>query len=171
MKLIVGLGNPGKEYNLTRHNAGFLVVDELIKKMDGVSSATCQFVKPQTFMNRSGLAVRKICQKYRVDPQDLLVVHDDLDLILPSFKLAFGKGPKAHNGILSIEEALGTKDFWRLRVGVEGRIKDQEPASSAGGSRIKGEEYVLSKFTGDEVKKLEEIEPRIRLSVEKWIES
>src|SRR3989344_3218324 len=78
-------------------------------------------VKPQTFMNNSGEAVQKIINFYKIDLQDLYVVHDDLDIRLGEYKIQFGKGPKVHNGVSSIEQALGTKDFWRVRIGIDNK--------------------------------------------------
>lgn len=135
MKLVVGLGNPGKRYEQTRHNVGFMVIDELIGKLT-VSphiekkfaslvfyhheSQTC-LVRPQTFMNRSGEAVGSVVGFYKVPMDKLYVVHDDLDINLGEYKIQKGKGPKQHNGLQSIYAALGTKDFWHVRVGIENR--------------------------------------------------
>ncbi|MEK7611013.1 MAG: aminoacyl-tRNA hydrolase [Patescibacteria group bacterium] len=162
MKLIVGLGNPGKQYENTRHNVGFLVLDTLINtdQWQSVSGwkhdkgreceeaivkmpngETVILAKPQTMMNASGRAVSKLLNFFKVTPKDLLVIHDDLDLKLGEFKLQLAKGPQAHNGVNSIEEVLGTTEFWRLRVGVDNR----EPVN-----RTPGEEYVLQAFRPEE---------------------
>ena len=132
MKLVVGLGNPGEEYKNTRHNVGFMVVDALALR----PSDKIVLVKPETFMNRSGEAVKKLVNKYKVQSTGLYVIHDDLDIPLGKYKIQKGKGPKDHRGILSIEQSLGKKDFWRVRIGVENRQKD-----------ISGDEYGLSDFT------------------------
>lgn len=92
-------------------------------------------------MNESGEFVKKLTTDYRLQTTDLYVVHDDLDIPLGSYKIQFGRGPKDHNGILSIEDKLGTKDFWRVRVGVDNRPFDNKPM---------GEEYVLQNFTDEE---------------------
>ncbi len=137
MKLIVGLGNPGAEYEKTRHNVGFAIVDALAKELGfskwkdekyargavcrGFVESCCEDVlllKPDTFMNRSGEAVKKGLHDLRLTIHDLLVIHDDLDLELGTLKLAYGSGSAGHNGVQSVIDALGTKDFWRLRVGV-----------------------------------------------------
>ena len=184
MKLIVGLGNPGKKYEKTRHNAGFLVLDyfsklEVNAEIDGFEAQVIWkegrstpyrgyslrpreviFVKPQDFMNNSGLMVQKLVKEKKILLNDLLVIHDDLDIQLGSYKLQFGKGPHQHNGVLSIEEALKTKDFWRLRVGIENKSKTKNPTAEAGSrrggkkSKLTGEEYVLSYVAGDELKEL-----------------
>ncbi|MDO8312674.1 MAG: aminoacyl-tRNA hydrolase [Sideroxyarcus sp.] len=134
IKLIVGLGNPGKEYEATRHNAGYWWVDELARKhnvnfkADGkfhglVARATLHghevhLLKPQTFMNISGRAVGAVAQFYKIEPAQILVVHDELDLPPGSAKLKLGGGHGGHNGLKDIIAHLGTKDFWRLRVGI-----------------------------------------------------
>jgi len=135
MKLVVGLGNPGEEYKDTRHNVGFMVVDALgLRPSDGIV-----LVKPETFMNRSGEAVKKLVNKYKVQSTNLYVIHDDLDIPLGKYKIQKGRGPKEHRGILSIEQSLGKKDFWRVRIGVENRSSD-----------MAGDEYVLDNFTAEE---------------------
>ena len=116
MRIVVGLGNPGKEYENTRHNVGFMVVDKLKPEIEGKKIL---LVKPQKFMNRSGEEVIKVVNFHKVDLANLYVVHDDLDIKLGEYKIQFGKGPKVHNGITSIEQALGTKDFWRVRIGID----------------------------------------------------
>lgn len=134
IKLIVGLGNPGREYEATRHNAGFWWVDELARangvnfkaesKFHGlVARATLHghevhLLKPQTFMNVSGRAVVAQALFYKILPDQILVVHDELDLPPGSAKLKLGGGHGGHNGLKDIIAQLGTKDFWRLRVGI-----------------------------------------------------
>lgn len=140
MKLIVGLGNPGKRYARTRHNVGFMVLDalhdELAKTCDMNDwSLTSKFnaeicgctihgsekillVKPTTFMNRSGEAVQMIAHFYKVPPKDLIVVHDEKDLPLGDIRIQGSRGHAGHNGIKSIINHIGTKDFTRVRVGI-----------------------------------------------------
>ena len=100
-------------------------------------------VKPQMFMNRSGEVVTKIANFYKVTIDDLVVIHDDLDIRLGEYKIQKGVGPKVHNGLTSVEERLGTADFWRLRIGVDNRIQNSE-------FRIQGEDYVLADFLPEE---------------------
>jgi len=134
IKLIVGLGNPGQEYAATRHNAGFWWVDELARGHHADFKADSKFhgllaranvhgrevhlLKPQTFMNVSGRAVGAVAQFYKILPDQILVVHDELDLPPGSAKLKLGGGHGGHNGLKDIIAHLGTKDFWRLRVGI-----------------------------------------------------
>lgn len=159
MKLIIGLGNPGEKYKKTRHNAGFMVIDSMDKK----SSSKLILAKPRTFMNESGKAVKEMVKKYAVKTPDLLLIHDDLDISFGSFKLQFGKGPHQHNGVASIEDCLGSKEFWRLRVGIDNRQI---------GSKQAGEDYVLGKFATEELKSLKIlIESQLIPAVQKWISS
>lgn len=157
MKLVVGLGNPGATYQRTRHNVGFDVVEEICKATSHKLQATSHFknqpkfqaevckvgdvifAKPQTFMNKSGLAVQKIASYYDIDTQDIYVIHDDLDIALGSFKIVRAKGPKIHNGVNSIEQILRTKNFWRVRVGVDSRTAKQR-------EEWIGRRYVLAGF-------------------------
>lgn len=127
MKLFIGLGNPGKKFKNNRHNVGHMFVD-----------FAKQGVKTNLFMNDSG--------KFVKSQKDFIIIHDDLDLKLGTYKIQFGKGPELHYGIQSVEKELGTKDFWRIRVGVDNRDpSDREP----------GESYVLKDFTPEERKVLE----------------
>ncbi len=161
MKLIVGLGNPGEQYEKTRHNVGFRVLDELVRKIHTpinkfqtnakfrahiIQANGLIMLKPQTFMNASGAAVVKVATFFKIQPSAIWVIHDDLDIQLGEYKIQFGKGPKVHGGINSIETMLGTKDFWHVRVGVENRSQEV-------GVKIPGEEYVLQPFLAMELEK------------------
>lgn len=134
IKLIVGLGNPGREYTETRHNAGFWWVDEFARAHQLGFKAESRFhaqlargvahghemlvLKPQTFMNVSGRAVVALVKFYKIEPQQLLVVHDELDLPPGSAKFKLGGGHGGHNGLKDIIAHLGSRDFWRLRIGI-----------------------------------------------------
>lgn len=134
IKLIVGLGNPGREYEDTRHNAGFWWVDEFARAHQLGFKAESRFhaqlargsahghevllLKPQAFMNASGRAAGALAQFYRIAPQQILVVHDELDLPPGSAKLKLGGGHGGHNGLKDIIAHLGSRDFWRLRIGI-----------------------------------------------------
>jgi PTH1 family peptidyl-tRNA hydrolase len=135
IRAIIGLGNPGPQYDATRHNVGFWLVDavarqsasgwqreqkfqaELAKPATG-SAAGCWLVKPQTFMNRSGLSAQALAQFYRLAPEELLVVHDELDIAPGEIRLKQGGGHGGHNGVRDIASSLGSADFWRLRLGI-----------------------------------------------------
>lgn len=154
MRVIVGLGNPGVEYVGTRHNAGVDFVDRLVSKefivhssygwrkhYDALVYKTSDLVLVKTkdvFMNESGRLMQGLSDG------ELYIVHDDLDLKLGEFKIQFGKGPKDHNGVESVERALGTKDFWRIRIGIDNRTIP-----------VEGETYVLQRFTPEEKEVLE----------------
>jgi len=140
MRLIIGLGNPGDAYINNRHNAGYKVIDRFKKQKTKTRNIVA--IKTNTFMNNSGEFVKKLVEQYNINPSDLWVIHDDLDIPLGSFKIQKGKGPKLHNGVNSIEEKLGTDEFWRVRVGVDNRNSED---------RISGEEYVLQDFNDEEI--------------------
>lgn len=157
MKVVVGLGNPGVRYEKTRHNVGFVVIDRLVGEEGEFGNESkfkaevCRveealYVKPQTFMNESGYAVSKIVNFYKVAMDDLIVVHDDLDIKLGEYKVQKGVGPKVHNGVNDIEERLGKSDFWRVRMGIDGRGE----IGYMNEYKVEGEEYVLSDFSGSE---------------------
>jgi PTH1 family peptidyl-tRNA hydrolase len=134
IKLIAGLGNPGKEYEDTRHNAGFWWVDTLVRAQGAKWSREPRFsalvarlrsdagdvlvLKPQAYMNESGRAVGALAQFYRIPAPHILVVHDELDLPPGGVKLKLGGGSGGHNGLKDIESALGTREYWRLRLGI-----------------------------------------------------
>ncbi|MFH1489363.1 MAG: aminoacyl-tRNA hydrolase [Pseudomonadota bacterium] len=157
--LIAGLGNPGKAYKNTRHNMGFRVIDHWAGSL-GVQLSNRRFqsrnarasyrenglilVRPMTYMNLSGQSIRAIADYYHIKTEDILVVHDDLDLPLGKIRVARNGGAGGHKGILSIVQCLGTKEFFRVKVGV-GRPRHGEAV----------DDYVLSPFYSDEKEILE----------------
>ena len=154
--IIVGLGNPGPKYAHHRHNIGSVFVDSLLSPTDSwhddarTRSQTIEhdgttYLRSLTYMNESGIAVGSYMKKHFLSPTSLVVVHDDLDFPVGQWKLSLGKGPPLHGGLLSIEEHLKTKEFWRLRIGVDAR--DPE-------NRIPGIDYVLQNFVGDELARI-----------------
>jgi peptidyl-tRNA hydrolase, PTH1 family len=152
--LVAGLGNPGREYEQTRHNVGWLVVDELARRHGGsfrskfsgqlselrVGEQKLALLKPETYMNESGRSIAAAARFFKVEPRDLLVVHDDVDLDAERFQARLGGGLAGHNGLRSIAQALGTNDFLRLRIGV-GR--------PGRGDRRSVSDYVLSRFDAE----------------------
>jgi PTH1 family peptidyl-tRNA hydrolase len=134
IKLFVGLGNPGTEYEATRHNAGFWWVDALARELKlslvadrsyhglvargNVNGQTVWLLEPQTYMNLSGKSVATLARFFKIAPQDILVVHDELDVPPGQAKLKFGGGHGGHNGLRDIHAQLGTGDYWRLRLGI-----------------------------------------------------
>ena len=139
IRLVAGLGNPGRGYAGTRHNAGFWFVDELAGRLNATFAAEAKFggdlakagvlrlVKPMTFMNLSGRAVAAAARFFGVQPAEILVVHDELDLLPGKAKMKFGGGHAGHNGLRDIQSQLGSADFWRLRIGI-GHPRDSELA-------------------------------------------
>ncbi len=165
MRLIVGLGNPGQSYLETRHNAGFLFLDYLVdyyelsdykaKHLGGFTEGVFQvkdearrifFLKPLTFMNLSGNSVQAAVNFLKIDPSEILVIHDDIDVPFGKVKMKQGGGNAGHNGLKSIERTLKTSDFWRLRIGV-GRPSEEKDATS----------HVLGRFTKLEFNLLEQL--------------
>lgn len=153
--ILAGLGNPGERYEETRHNYGFLLVDWLCRKWDVKLDRTFPFgvfqevrrrgetiilLKPMTYMNRSGTAVKQLMRHYQAEPSDLLVAHDDLDLEMGTVKLRKQCGPGSHNGVLSVMEELDTEAFPRIRLGVGPRPEDWT-----------GADFVLAPFEDEEV--------------------
>jgi len=149
--LVAGLGNPGREYAQTRHNAGWMVVDELARRYGGswrskfsgqlaevrLDGLRLALVKPETYMNESGRSIGAAVRFFKVDPGSLLVVHDDVDLEEGRLQARLGGGLAGHNGLRSISQALGSQDFLRLRIGV-GR--------PGRGDRRSVADYVLARF-------------------------
>lgn len=169
MKLIVGLGNIGRQFKDTPHNAGFEFINELRrvlifkgfsadnwKNENSFFSEICKIrkdgetkyilVKPTTFMNVSGKAVSKLSEKYVFD--EVVIIHDDLDIKLGEYKIQRGKGPKGHNGVLSVEGVKGSENFLRVRIGVENRAVN---------SPIPGDIYVIKRMTKSEIDTLNEV--------------
>lgn len=143
LRLIVGLGNPGREYAATRHNAGAWFVEKLADGIPAGFHAETKFQAvvagndprlaiPQTFMNRSGLAVAALARFYQIAPSEILIAHDELDLKPGGVKLKFGGGFAGHNGLKDIAAQIGTGEFWRLRIGIghprDGVLSEQEVA-------------------------------------------
>ncbi len=172
MKILVGLGNPGKEYEWTRHNVGFLLVDYMSEKFDfgswkmkknlecemidgKINNERIVLIKPMTYMNNSGRAVRRVVDFFDIDNSDLYICHDDMDLDFENIQIKMGGGTAGHHGLESIIQHLGgAGDFLRLRVGI-GKTGKKVLDSSKGGK------YVVGKFTDEEIKKMPEILNRI----------
>lgn len=149
--LVAGLGNPGREHERDRHNVGWMVIDELARRVDAsfkskfngrvsetrVADARVALLKPETYMNESGRSISAAARFFKVPPEHVLVVHDDVDLDVGRVQARLGGGLAGHNGLRSIAQALSTQDFLRLRVGV-GRPGRGDPRDVA--------DYVLSAF-------------------------
>ena len=163
MKLIVGLGNPGKKYKKTRHNAGFLAIDKIVSNFNFSSPAfqpkfnaeisegmindkKIILAKPQTFMNDSGRAVREIMDYYKIDVENVTIIHDDIDISLGKYKIITNRSSAGHKGVQSIIDHFGTKDFLRIRIGIE--IENRKTPT---------EKFVLEKFGKEEMKIVEKV--------------
>ncbi|HDR8243225.1 TPA: aminoacyl-tRNA hydrolase [Bacillus cereus] len=164
MKLIVGLGNPGREYELTRHNIGFMAIDELAKrwnislneqKFKGVFGAgfvngeKVILLKPLTYMNLSGESIRLLMDYYKIDVEDFVVMYDDLDIPVGKLRLRMKGSAGGHNGVKSMISHLGTQEFQRIRMGID------RPKNG-----MKVVDYVLGRFTSEEI-------PDVNHSIEK----
>lgn len=166
MFVVACLGNPGKKYVKNRHNAGF-ILGEYLARQYSIPVSSSQFssvsgrgimhncevflIMPQSYMNKSGVSVRKALEFYKVSPDQLVVVHDDIEVPFGEFRKKFGGGHKGHNGIRSIMQEMGTGDFHRVRFGV-GRPENPDMAVA---------DYVLSNFRDEELARIEELLPAV----------
>lgn len=160
MKLIVGLGNPGREYECTRHNVGFMVIDKLIEyyncdnmknKFGGLYSETTInnekviFLKPQEYINLSGIVIKRYVDYFKIDISDILVINDDLDLKTGNIKIKMSGSSGGHNGLKNIEFCLETKDYKRIKIGISNN------------KQIDTKDYVLGKIDDDDMKLIKSI--------------
>jgi len=160
MKLIVGLGNPDKKYQNTRHNLGSTIIQKFIgQDKFNLKTKLAAFIFedqknifafPSEYMNNSGITVQKITHFYKISPLDIYIIHDDLDLPVGDYRIQFDRGPAGHNGIKSIIENLGTQQFNRIRVGI-GKPQDSTPV----------EDYVLQNFSQSEQDIITTLTPEI----------
>jgi len=161
--LIVGLGNPGTEYEKTRHNAGWIVIDDMYPNLEWgrdsyANAGTAEqdgftFVKPATFMNLSGETVQYFVEKKDYLPENIIVIYDDIDLALGKIKISFDRGSGGHNGIKSIETCLGSREFIRIRIGISKLLETGEFVKP----------NVLGKFEANELETLAEVSNRVKL--------
>ena len=175
MILIISLGNPGKKFQKTRHNLGFRIIDEFAKKNSfprfkllkkfraeiskgEVAGQKVILAKPQTFMNESGRAVKLLTKTFRLKPETLFLIHDDIDLPLGKIRISKGRGSGGHKGVQSIIDELGTKNFFRFRVGIKSKTYNLKPMAL--------EMFVLQKFNKEEEKILREVIEKIVEAIE-----
>jgi len=178
MILIVGLGNPGEEYSATRHNTGFIILDYVLGKVewkqssgtkaifykDTVAGKSVEYFKPQTFMNNSGMAVSFSQTKHKLKPQNIIVIYDDIDLPLGSYKISFNRSSGGHNGLESVIKKVKSKEFVRIRIGIS-------PSTTSGKLRKpKGEaavlKFLLGKYKEDELKELKKVSKKVAEIIE-----
>lgn len=168
---IIGLGNPGNKYKGSRHNAGFDLIDFFVKsnnlekfsfseKLNAEISQNQNLVvvKPHSFMNLSGIVVKKTIQKFGIKPENIVVVHDDIDIEIGKIKISKNSGPAGHKGVTSIIKEIGTKDFTRIRIGILPNKKPEEVS-----------DFVLEKFSPEEKKLLNEAYSKALKELNKWI--
>ncbi|MDX1957001.1 MAG: aminoacyl-tRNA hydrolase [Leptospiraceae bacterium] len=174
--IIAGLGNPGQRYAFTRHNIGFIVLDELSQKLGASFSDDKKFLiaktsfetktifllKPQEFMNLSGKAIATNATKYKISSQKILVIHDEVDFPFARIKVKFSGGHAGHNGLRDIIEKLGTNDFHRIRFGV-GRPEKESP--------IDVSDFVLSNFSSEEKKELPKLIQNTTQMALEWLKT
>ncbi len=181
--LLVGLGNPGLEYVWTPHNAGFMAIDR-IAEQEGVvignrrcraTTATCRIAgrevilaKPETFMNLSGAAVAALIHEFEADPaRDLLVIYDELDFALGTFKIRERGSPAGHNGARSVTSVLGSEEWLRLRIGVG---QDLPPEAKEAGAKRPGRDYLLSPMRKADLTVLDEVLDRVAAATRRIIQ-
>lgn len=173
MKLIIGLGNPGEEFEKTPHNVGTFVLKEIIANQKMADFELNKSLKvyisenngfniclPQTYMNESGGAVLKIAKHFKVKTDNIMIAHDDSDLAIGDYKIQYNRGSAGHKGVESIIKSLGGKRFWRLRIGIRpGRER----------IRRKAGDFVLKKFSKKELEQVEEIISNINTEIYRWL--
>lgn len=200
MKLIVGLGNPGEKYERTRHNVGFMVVEQFLKDYEPVKKTVWEdsgkfkadiaeiewkplhgeiekvvLVKPKTFMNNSGLAVQFLASFFKLLVSDVWVIHDDVDLPLGSMRIRMGGSDGGHRGIESIMQQLKTEKFWRFRLGIGHPHRGSNDYEEKQKSYVKDiDDYVLGNFTGSEHGKVKDLIKRgskaLQMALEEGLE-
>lgn len=171
MKLIVGLGNPGKEYEITRHNAGFMAIDEYAKKnnlefkskLDGlysekiINGEKVIFLKPQNYINLSGDVIYKYINYYKIDIADILIIHDDMNLDVGSYKIRYKGGSAGHNGLKNIEANLHTQEYKRIKVGISKN------------KNIDMVDYVIGKMGNEDLNKIKPVLEKITNIIDDFI--
>ncbi|MDD4607573.1 MAG: aminoacyl-tRNA hydrolase [Bacilli bacterium] len=159
MKLIVGLGNPGKEYQKTRHNMGFLMIDKMVENLNAdfknkngglyfdtlLYGEKIIFLKPQQYINLSGQVIKKYIDYYKIDIEDIFIIHDDLDLEVGTFKLRTAGSSAGHNGLKDIERCLNTQEYKRMKIGISNN------------KNMDTKDYVIGNFSKEDQKKFEEV--------------
>ncbi len=158
IKLVIGLGNPGKEYEKTYHNVGFLFIDYLIKNLQifNFQFSILKPLKTDVYMNESGGFVAKTLKKRGIKPEEILIAHDDSDIEIGKYKISFGRGSAGHNGVESIIKSLKTKNFWRLRIGIRPPVRIS-PRQVRVSQRAKASAFVLKKISKKDLEILEKV--------------
>ena len=175
MFLILGLGNPGEKYKNSRHNVGFILLDEIFGEKfiyDKYANAKILkeedafFVKPETYMNNSGTSVKYLLDKNNIKPENIVVLHDDIDLPFGNIRIVFGSGAGGHNGIKSIFENIGTNDFVRIKIGIaptdsSGKAIKPKPGLFQSQKNAVSN-FVLKDFSKNDLEKIKSLAPKIK---------
>lgn len=177
MFLVVALGNPGEEYEKTKHNAGWILIDRVLSDAKWMRNAGAQamlvagqaggeaveYIKPLTHMNLSGNSVAYMVKKEKLKPEQVIVLHDDLDLPIGTVRISFDRGAGGHNGITSIQESLGTAAFVRIRIGVSPVDAEGNTRRPTAGAQ---HDFVLKNFNKVDFEKIQSLAPRVTEIIE-----
>lgn len=184
MHLIIGLGNPGEKYKNSRHNVGFIALDEMFVSgwhadkygnADILNNGEAVYVKPKTFMNNSGSSAKFFANKLKISPENIIVIHDDVDMPFGAIKIVFDSGAGGHNGIKSIADQLSTQKFTRIKIGIaptdtNGKaIKPKSGFFESASSAVA--KYVLKDFSKGDLEKLKSLSPKIKEILDTLIQS
>ncbi len=179
MKLVVGLGNPGKEYENTRHNTGFIMLDFILGKKvewkeangtklffykDAIGGKPTEYVKPTTFMNNSGIAVAHVKDKHKLNLKDIVVIYDDVDLPIGKMKISFDRSSGGHNGLESIIKKLKSREFVRIRIGITPTTPGGKLKKASGEKEVL--KFLLGEFKKPELEILKKLSKKVAEAVE-----
>jgi PTH1 family peptidyl-tRNA hydrolase len=179
MKLVAGLGNPGKEYEVSRHNTGFIVLDfilgnkidwklangiKLLYYKDSTGGKPTEYIKPTTFMNNSGVAVKHVQEKHKTKLKDIVIIYDDLDLPLGKMKISFNRSSGGHNGLESIIKKLKSREFIRIRVGICPETPSGKLRKPKGEAAIL--KFLMGEYKKEEIEKLKKVSKKIKEALE-----
>jgi len=179
MKLVVGLGNPGKEYENTRHNTGWIMLDFLLGNKiewressgtklfyfkDSIANKPVEYIKPTTFMNNSGVAVAFVKDKHKLNLKDIVVIYDDVDLPLGKIKISFDRSSGGHNGLESIIKKLKSREFLRIRIGISPETPSGKLRKPKRGKAVLN--FLLGEFKKDELNELKKVSKKVSEALE-----
>lgn len=175
MYLIIGLGNPGEKYTNSRHNVGFILLDEIFKSgwladkygnAEMLNNGEAVYVKPKTFMNNSGISAKFFAKKLKIPTEHVVVIHDDIDLPFGAMKIVYDSGAGGHNGVKSIAEQLGTQKFTRIKIGIAPTDAEGKAIKPKGGIFTSSQKavanFVLKDFSKGDLEKIKELSKKIK---------
>lgn len=180
MILVVGLGNPGEQYKYTRHNTGFIVLDNILEDIDWnrshkanalfyreiVNKKEVEYLKPETFMNNSGTAVLYAKTKHKIKPENIIVIYDDIDLPFGSIKISFNRSSGGHNGVESIIKKIKSKEFIRIRVGITSQTPTGKLKKPKQGDEEAMHKFILGNFKEEELREMKKVSKTIAEIIE-----